>query len=55
VQEGRGISSPVHRDEKRLENFEILCWRRVEKISLTDRVGNEEILLKSQGAEEYPT
>jgi hypothetical protein len=31
-------------------------WRRMEKISWTDYVGNEEALkYKSQGAEEYPT
>jgi hypothetical protein len=34
----------------------ILWWcRRMEKISWTDHVRNEEVLLKSQGAEEYPT
>jgi len=27
----------------------------MEKISWTDHVRNEEVLLKSQGAEEYPT
>ena len=31
------------------------CWRRVEKISWTDHMRNEEVLLKSQWAEEYPT
>jgi hypothetical protein len=31
-------------DHKFLENFEIRCWRRTEKISWTDRVGNEEII-----------
>jgi hypothetical protein len=30
------------------------CWRRMEKISWTDRVRKEEIL-QSQGGEEYPT
>jgi hypothetical protein len=29
-------------------------WRRME-MSWTDHVRNEEVLLKSQGAEEYPT
>jgi hypothetical protein len=40
-----------------LESFEIemWCWRRMEKIGWTDRVRNEEVLLKSQGAEEYHT
>jgi hypothetical protein len=42
-------------DQKNLESFEMGCWRRMEKISWTDRVRNEEVLLKSQGAEEYPT
>ena len=32
-------------DQKRLKNFEILCWRRMEKISWTDHVRNEEVLL----------
>jgi hypothetical protein len=31
-------------DQKYLESFEMWCWRRVEKISWTDRVGNEEVL-----------
>jgi len=39
----------------RFKDFEMLCWRRIEKISWTDRLKNEEVLLKSQGAEEYPT
>jgi hypothetical protein len=30
--------------EKHLANFEIWCWRRMEKISWTDRVRNEEVL-----------
>jgi len=29
-------------DQKHLESFEMWCWRRMEKISWTDRVGNEE-------------
>jgi len=33
-------------DQKQLESFEIWCWRRMEKISWTDHVGNEEILLR---------
>jgi hypothetical protein len=35
-------------DQKYLERFEMYCWRRMEKISWTDRVRNE-------GGEEYPT
>ena len=29
-----------------LESFEMCCWRRMEKISWTDRVRNEEVLLR---------
>ena len=32
-------------DQKRLESFEMWCWRRMEKISWTDHVRNEEVLL----------
>jgi len=32
-------------DQKQLESFEMWCWRRMEKISWTDRVRNEEVLL----------
>jgi hypothetical protein len=32
-------------DQKHLESFEIWCWRRMEKISWTDHVRNEEVLL----------
>jgi hypothetical protein len=39
-------------DEKYFDNFEAWCWRRMEKISLTDRMRNEEVLTaKSQGGE----
>jgi hypothetical protein len=31
-------------DQKYLERFEIWCWRRMEKISWTDRVRNEGVL-----------
>jgi hypothetical protein len=31
-------------DQKYLENFEMLCLRKMEKISWTDRVRNEEVL-----------
>jgi hypothetical protein len=27
-------------------NYEMLCWRRMKKISWTDRVRNEEVLLR---------
>jgi hypothetical protein len=40
-------------DQTYLESFEMWCWR-MEKISWTDRVRNEEVL-HSQGGEEYPT
>jgi hypothetical protein len=33
-------------DEKHLETFEMWCWRRMEKISWTDHVRNEEVLLR---------
>jgi hypothetical protein len=29
-----------------VESFELWCWRRVEKISWTDHVRNEEVLLR---------
>ena len=32
-------------DQKRVESFE-MCWRRMEKISWTDHVRNEEVLLR---------
>jgi len=32
-------------DQKQLESFE-MCWRRMEKISRTDHVRNEEVLLR---------
>jgi len=32
-------------DQKHLKSFEIWCWRRVEKISWTDHVRNEDVLL----------
>jgi hypothetical protein len=31
-------------DQKYLESFEMWCWRRMEKISWTDRVRNEDVL-----------
>ena len=33
-------------DQKQVESFEMLCWRGMEKISWTDRVRNEEVLLR---------
>ena len=33
-------------DQKCLESFEMLCWRRMEKIIWTDHVRNEEVLLR---------
>ena len=33
-------------DQKRLESFEMWCWRRMEKISWTDHVRNGEVLLR---------
>ena len=38
-------------DQKLLEGFQMWCWRRMEKISWTDHVRNEDVLLrvKEQG------
>jgi hypothetical protein len=33
-------------DQKHLESFEMWFWRRMEKISWTDHVRNEEVLLR---------
>jgi hypothetical protein len=33
-------------DQKHLESFEMWCWRRMENISRTDHVRNEEVLLR---------
>ena len=33
-------------DRKQLKSFEMWCWRSMEKISWTDRVRNEEVLLR---------
>jgi hypothetical protein len=35
-------------DQKYLENFEMWCWRRMEKISWTDRVNNEAVLQRAK-------
>ena len=32
--------------QKHLERFEMWCWRRIEKISWTDHVRNEDVLLR---------
>jgi hypothetical protein len=36
-------------DQKYLESFEMWCWRRMEKLSWTDRVRNEEVLHTVKG------
>jgi len=33
-------------DQKHLESFELWCWRKMEKISWTDHVRNEDVLLR---------
>ena len=33
-------------DQKHLESFEMWYWRRMEKVSWTDRVRNKEVLLR---------
>jgi len=33
-------------DQKYLESFKMWCWRKMEKISWTDHVRNEEVLLR---------
>jgi len=36
----------IDRIQKHLECFEVWCWKRMEKISWTDHVRNEEVLLR---------
>jgi hypothetical protein len=36
-------------EQKYVGSFEMWCWRRMEKISWTDRVGNEEVLHRVKG------
>ena len=36
-------------DQKHLESFDMWCWRRMEKISWTDDVRNEGVLLRVKG------
>jgi hypothetical protein len=38
-------------EQKHLENFEMWCWRRMEKIGWTDHVRNEDVLLESRSRE----
>jgi hypothetical protein len=33
-------------DQEHVESFEMWCWRRMEKISWTDHVRNEDVLLR---------
>ena len=33
-------------DQKHLESFEMWCWRRMEKISWTDHLRNEDVLFR---------
>jgi hypothetical protein len=33
-------------DQKQLESFEMWCWRKMEKVSWTDHVRNEDVLLR---------
>jgi hypothetical protein len=35
-------------DQKHLESFEMWCWRRMETISWTDHVRNEDVLLRGK-------
>ena len=35
-------------DQKQLESFEMWCWRRMENISWTDHVRNEEVLPRAK-------
>jgi len=42
-------------DQKYLENFETWCWRRMEKISWTDHVRNEDVLLRVNEQRKNPT
>jgi hypothetical protein len=43
---GAGTGTVRAVDRKQLESFGMWCWRRMEKISWTDRVRNEEVLLR---------
>ena len=41
-------------DQKHLERFEMWCWRRMEKISWTDHVRNEEVFLRVKEQSNIP-
>jgi len=41
---GTGMLGTI--DQKHLGSFEMWCWRRMENISWTDHVRNEEVLLR---------
>jgi hypothetical protein len=41
-------------DQKHLENLEMWCWRRMEKISWTDHVTNEDVLLRVKEQRNIP-
>ena len=50
IQGGREVTytdqyATIIAEQKYLESFEMWCWRRMEKISWTDHVRNEEVLL----------
>jgi hypothetical protein len=46
---------PITLYHKYLGSFEMLCWRKMDKISWTDHIINEEVLLhKTQEEEKYP-
>jgi len=41
-----GESCTLHkRDQKWLESFEMLCWRRTDKLSLFNFVGNQDVYI----------
>jgi len=41
-------------EQKHLESFEMWCWRRMERISWTDHVRNEEVLLRVKEQRNIP-
>jgi hypothetical protein len=45
-EEGKGGGEEEESLSALVPHFEMLCWRRMEKISRTDRVRNEEVLLR---------
>ena len=49
VSYGAETWTPRAADQKYLESFEMWCWRRMEKISWTHHVRNEEVLLRVNG------